>query len=77
MPAAASFGNVLTEARKKQAMVTGTISVLQKLYDMANNHFRHGTPFVLKAEPKSGAGWAIVIRAAREDRANSDISRSG
>jgi hypothetical protein len=31
-------------------MANDTISVLQKLYDMANNHFRHGltTLFVLK-----------------------------
>ena len=30
----ATFGNVLTEARRQQAMVTETISVLQKFYDM-------------------------------------------
>ena len=49
MPAA-TFGNVLAELRRSQAMAAETISVLQKLYDMANNHFRHGmtTPFVLK-----------------------------
>lgn len=46
----ATFGNVLAELRKSQAMAAETISVLQKLYDMANNHFRHGmtTPFALK-----------------------------
>jgi hypothetical protein len=45
----ATFGNVLVEARKKQAMASETVSVLQKLYDMANGNFRHGmtTPFVL------------------------------
>lgn len=45
-----TFGNVLTEVRKQQSMANETISVLQKLYDMANNHFRHGmtTPFLLK-----------------------------
>ena len=47
----ATFGNVLAEARKQQSMASETISVLQKLYDMANGHFRHGmtTPFTLKA----------------------------
>jgi hypothetical protein len=47
MPAA-TFGNVLTEVRKR---ASETISALQKLYDMANNHFRHGmtTPFTLKS----------------------------
>jgi hypothetical protein len=46
----ATFGNVLTEVRKQQAMSAETIAVLQKLYDMANSHFRHGmtTPFTLK-----------------------------
>jgi hypothetical protein len=45
-----TFGNVLAEARKQQSMAGETISVQQKLYDMANNHFRHGmiTPFTLK-----------------------------
>jgi hypothetical protein len=45
-----TFGNVLTEARKRQSMAVETIAVLQKLYDMGNNHFRHGmtTPFTLK-----------------------------
>jgi hypothetical protein len=48
MPAA-TFGNVLVEARRQQSMAAETITVLQKLYDMANNHFRHGmvTPFTL------------------------------
>lgn len=50
----ATFGNVLAELRKTPGVLSPeTISVLQKLYDMANNHFRHGmtTPFVLqKAE---------------------------
>jgi hypothetical protein len=49
----ATFGNVLAELRKMQTLSPDTTSVLQKLYDMANNHFRHGmtTPFVLqKAE---------------------------
>ena len=46
----ATFGNVLVEARKRQSMASETIAMLQKLYDMANNHFRHGmtTPFTLK-----------------------------
>lgn len=45
-----TFGNVLAEARKQQAMAPETIGALQKLYDMANNHYRHGmtTPFTLK-----------------------------
>jgi len=47
----ATFGNVLAEARKQLSMSTETISTLQKLYDMANNHFRHGmtTTFTLKS----------------------------
>lgn len=46
----ATFGNVLVEARKRQSMASETIAMLQKLYDMANNHFRHGmtTSFTLK-----------------------------
>jgi hypothetical protein len=46
----ATFGNVLTEVRRRQSMASETISALQKLYDMANGHFRHGmtTPFTLK-----------------------------
>jgi len=46
----ATFGNVLAEARKRQSIASETISVLQKLYDMANGHFRHGmtAPFTLK-----------------------------
>lgn len=47
----ATFGNVLIEARKRQSMTSETISMLQKLYDLANGHFRHGmtTPFTLKS----------------------------
>jgi hypothetical protein len=46
----ATFGNVLLEARKRQPIASETIAVQQKLYDMANAHFRHGmtTPFTLK-----------------------------
>jgi hypothetical protein len=46
-----TFGNVLVEARRQQLIANETISVLQKLYDMANNHFRHGmtNPFSLKS----------------------------
>jgi hypothetical protein len=45
-----TLGNVLAELRKAQTLSPETISVLQKLYDMANNHFRHGmtTPFALQ-----------------------------
>jgi len=46
----ATFGDVLTQARKQQSMASETIAVLQKLYDMANKYFRHGmtAPFTLK-----------------------------
>jgi hypothetical protein len=46
----ATFGDVLDKARRQQSMASETLSVLQKLYDMANRHFRHGriTPFALK-----------------------------
>ncbi|HTS49258.1 MAG TPA: hypothetical protein VMH05_15005 [Bryobacteraceae bacterium] len=45
----ATFGNVLDEMRGQQRAAAATISVLQRLYDMANNHFRHGmvAPFTL------------------------------
>ena len=47
----ATFGNVLTEIRRKQSISVETLASLQKLYDLANNHFRHGmtSPFALKA----------------------------
>ena len=46
----ATFGQVLNAARANQSMWTETISILDKLYQMANSHFRHGmtTPFTLK-----------------------------
>ena len=46
----ATFGNILSEIRKVKYLSAETISSLQKLYDLANNHFRHGTtqPFLLK-----------------------------
>jgi hypothetical protein len=46
----ATFGNVLAEVRKRQAMAAETIAVLQKMYEVANGHFRHGmtTTFTLK-----------------------------
>jgi hypothetical protein len=44
-----TFGKVLDKARGQ--MASETIATLQKLYEMANNHFRHGmtTPFTLKS----------------------------
>ena len=47
----ATFGNVLTEIRKVQSLSSETQASLQKLYDLANNHFRHGItkPFALKS----------------------------
>jgi hypothetical protein len=49
----ATFGDVLKAVRRQQSMTSETISVLQKLYDMTNQHFRHGmtTPFTL-AQPE-------------------------
>jgi hypothetical protein len=46
----ATFGNVLSEIRKKQSLSSETQASLQKLYDLANKHFRHGMtePFALK-----------------------------
>jgi hypothetical protein len=46
----ATFGNVLADIRKTQFLSSDTLASLQKLYDLANNHFRHGTtaPFALK-----------------------------
>ena len=47
----ATFGNVLAEMRKAQSLSAETLASLQKLYDLANNHFRHGmtNPFALKS----------------------------
>lgn len=46
----ATFGQVLNTARANQSIASETISILDKLYQMANSHFRHGmtTPFTLK-----------------------------
>lgn len=45
-----TFGDALNDIRKTQFLSKETIAILQKLYDLANNHFRHGTtaPFALK-----------------------------
>jgi hypothetical protein len=47
----ATFGNVLTEIRKAQSVSFEMQAILQKLYDLANNHFRHGmtNTFALKS----------------------------
>ena len=47
----ATFGNVLTVIRKAQSLSAETLASLQRLYDLANNHFRHGmtNPFALKS----------------------------
>ena len=47
----ATFGNVLVEIRKAQSLSSETQTSLQKLYDLANKHFRHGMtePFALKS----------------------------
>ena len=44
-----TFGDVLNEMRRQQRPAPETITVLQRLYDIANNHFRHGmvAPFTL------------------------------
>jgi hypothetical protein len=45
----ATFGGVLAEARNEKSFATETISTLEKLYSLSNNHFRHGMtePFAL------------------------------
>jgi hypothetical protein len=45
-----TFGDVLSDIRKTQFLSNETIGSLQKLYDLANNHFRHGMTsiFILK-----------------------------
>jgi hypothetical protein len=47
----ATFGNVIAEIRKVRLLSDETLASLQKLYDLANNHFRHGMtkPFALKS----------------------------
>jgi hypothetical protein len=44
-----TFGDVLNQMRREHRSATETIGVLQRMYDMANNHFRHGMiePFTL------------------------------
>jgi hypothetical protein len=46
----ATFGNVLTEIRKAGSLSVDTLASLQKLYDLANKHFRHAmtSTFALK-----------------------------
>lgn len=45
-----TFREVLSDIRKVQFLSAETLGSLQKLYDLANNHFRHGMtgPFALK-----------------------------
>ncbi len=46
-----TFGDVLSSLRKSDFFAKETIGGLQKLYDLANSHFRHGMtgPFTLKS----------------------------
>jgi hypothetical protein len=46
-----TFGDVLSSLRKSVFFAAETVGGLQKLYDLANNHFRHGMtgPFTLKS----------------------------
>jgi hypothetical protein len=45
-----TFGDVLKDIKKNNFLANETITSLQKLYELANNHFRHGMtePFGLK-----------------------------
>ena len=45
-----TFGDVVKEARKNQSLNAQTVGSLEKLYELANNHFRHGmtSAFALK-----------------------------
>jgi hypothetical protein len=45
-----TFGEVLSDIKKAQFLSNETLGSLQKLYDLTNNHFRHGMtgPFALK-----------------------------
>jgi AbiJ N-terminal domain 4 len=47
----ATLGDVVTAARKRNIFASETLSVLEKLYGLANSHFRHGMtePFKLGA----------------------------
>jgi hypothetical protein len=47
----ATFGDVIKAARTRDIFAPETLSVLEKLYALANNHFRHGmtVPFKLGA----------------------------
>ena len=60
-----TFGDVLADIRKRTALSPDMTAVLQKLYDMANNHFRHGMtkPFTLRAFPRSTSSWFRALPA--------------
>jgi hypothetical protein len=47
----ATFGDILKAARNKSTCSSEATSILEKLYSLANNHFRHGMtdPFKLSA----------------------------
>jgi hypothetical protein len=47
----ATFSNVLAEIRKAQSLSAETLASLQKLWELANSHFRHGmtNPFALNS----------------------------
>ena len=46
-----TFNDVLSSLRKSDFFAKETVGGLQKLYDLANSHFRHGMtgPFTLKS----------------------------
>lgn len=46
-----TFGDVLGEARRRNFFSSETIASLQKLYDLANGHFRHGMTSVFALKP--------------------------
>jgi hypothetical protein len=46
-----TFGDVLSDIRKAQFLTNETLGSLQKLYDLANNHFRHGMTNVFALKP--------------------------
>jgi hypothetical protein len=66
-----TFGDVLGSLRKSDYFAKETVSGLQKLYELANNHFRHGMTeqFTLKSAEvdyvivSSCAAMLLFIRA--------------
>jgi hypothetical protein len=59
-----TFGDVLTDIRKTQFLSNETLGSLQKLYDLANNHFRHGMTDAFALKPAEVDYFVVSCSAA-------------